>query len=80
MMFGKPDPNICISVYKNRGGKYNNVKIWLYIDYSTMRVDDLFVTDNDYQILEIAKTYTGIIEDGSIIIANSTQLASISSA
>ena len=73
MMFGKPDPNICISVYKNRGGKYNNVKIWLYIDYSTMRVDDLFVTDNDYQILEIAKTYTGIIEDGSIIIANSRE-------
>ena len=72
-MFGKPDPNICISVYKNRGGKYNNVKIWLYIDYSTMRVDDLFVTDNDYQILEIAKTYTGIIEDGSIIIANSRE-------
>ena len=72
-MFGKPDPNICISVYKNRGGKYNNVKIWLYIDYSTMRVDDLFVTDNDYQILEVAKTYTGIIEDGSVIIANSRE-------
>lgn len=32
-------------MYKNRGGKYNNIKIWLNVDYDTMRVHDAFVTD-----------------------------------
>ena len=42
-----PIPNIVLSVYKNRGGKWNNIKVWLYIDYGTMRIYDLFVTDYD---------------------------------
>lgn len=56
-------PNICLSIYKNRGGKLNEIKIWLYIDYSTMRVHDLFVTNNDYEMLDINKTYVYIDED-----------------
>jgi replicative DNA helicase len=60
-------PNIVISVYKNRGGKYTNVKIWLYVDYSTMRVHDLFVTDYDYNwqsdsIKGLDKKYLNIYE------------------
>lgn len=47
--FSNP-PNIVISVYKNRGGKYTDVKVWLYIDYDTMRVHDLFCTDNEYNV------------------------------
>lgn len=62
-MVGKPIPNICISVYKNRGGVYNKVKIWLYIDYGTMRVKDLFVTDYDYKRINIEPTYTYVEED-----------------
>lgn len=45
-----PEPNLVYSIYKNRGGKYNKIKIWLHIDYSTMRVHDLFVTGYDYKI------------------------------
>ena len=37
--------NLVLSVYKNRGGKCNNIKIWLNVDYETMRVKDKFVTD-----------------------------------
>ena len=72
-MFGKPDPNICYSVYKNRGGKLNNVKIWLYINYDTMRVHDLFVTDYDYNLLPIDKTYVGVNEDQKIIISKDSK-------
>lgn len=62
-MIGKPIPNVCISVYKNRGGIYNRVKIWLYIEYSTMRVKDLFVTDYDYKRINMEPTYTYVEED-----------------
>lgn len=64
--FGKNRPNICMSVYKNRGGKYNNVKIWLDIDYSTMRVGDLFVTDYEYEILPIEQNYVHVTEDHKV--------------
>ena len=62
------EPNICYSVYKNRGGKYSRLKIWLYIDYDTMRVHDLFVTDYNFNHLPIEKTQVKITEDQKVII------------
>ena len=67
---GKPQPNLCYSVYKNRGGKYNQVKIWLYVDYDTMRVHDLFVTDYDYELLPVRPTYVFVDENQNISIKN----------
>jgi len=63
-----PTPNLVYSLYKNRGGKWNKVKIWLYIDYSTMRTHDLFVTDYDYKIDSekvngLHKTYINIEDE-----------------
>lgn len=55
-----------MSVYKNRGGKYNNVKIWLDIDYSTMRISDLFVTDYECELLPIEQNYVHVTEDNKI--------------
>lgn len=62
-LVGKNKPNVCLSVYKNRGGEYSKVKIWLYVDYKTMRVDDLFVTNYDYEKVNMQKLYTGVQED-----------------
>lgn len=60
-MMNKKTPNLIYSVYKNRGGKYKKVKIWLYVDYSTMRIHDLFVTDYEDKLIEdIGKTYINI--------------------
>lgn len=56
-------PNMVYSIYKNRGGDINHVKVWLYIDYDTMRVHDLFVTDNQYNLIEdVQKTYINCVE------------------
>lgn len=60
-------PNVVVSVYKIRGGKFFNVKVWLYVDYSTMRVHDLFVTDYNYSAVSeavsgLGKTYLNIYE------------------
>lgn len=54
---GGLQPNMCTSVYKNRGGKIVMVKIWSIQDLGTMRVIDLFVTDWNYKLLKIKKTY-----------------------
>ena len=60
-LLNKPAPNLVYSLYKNRGGKWNKIKIWLYIDYSTMRVHDLFVTDYKYKLIkDIEKTYINV--------------------
>lgn len=64
---GKPDPNVCISVYKNRGGSLNQVKIWLYIEYDTMRVHDCFVTDYNYRLLDVSPSYTKILENKIVV-------------
>ena len=52
-------------VYKNRGGRFNDVRVFVYQDLSTMRVVDLFVTDSRFnpinidpiQIEQIAEMY-----------------------
>ena len=63
-----PTPNLVYSVYKNRGGKWSKVKIWMYIDYDTMRTYDLFVTDYQYRVDSDAvkglhKTYINVEDD-----------------
>jgi len=69
--FGKPDPDLCMTFYKNRGGKYNDIKVWMHVDYSTMRVHDLFCTDKDCNLYkDIQPTYTQIEED-KIVVVNS---------
>ncbi|MCA1027027.1 hypothetical protein LCM23_13075 [Cytobacillus kochii] len=45
-------PNIVYHVYKNRMTKYKPVKIWLHVDYDTMRIDECFVTKNDCTLIE----------------------------
>lgn len=62
-----PTPNIVYSVYKNRGGKYVNIKVWLYIEFETMRVHDLFVTDYDYKLIpDFPKTYVDENAEGGV--------------
>ena len=63
-LINKPTPNLVYSLYKNRGGKWNKIKIWLYIDYSTMRVHDLFVTDYEYKMIkDMEKTYIDVNDE-----------------
>lgn len=51
-------PNLIYSVYKVRGGVWKDIKIWLYVDYGTMRTHDLFVTTNEYELVpDIRPTY-----------------------
>lgn len=63
--FESETPNLLITLYKNRGNKWNSLLVWLYVDYDTMRTHDLFVTDLEYNLIEdIPKTYINVIDGG----------------
>lgn len=49
-------PNMVMTVYKNRGGRFKDVKIWFYVDLGTMEFIDLFVTNLNYEPVNIDKT------------------------
>lgn len=52
--FGKI-PNMVYHIYKNRRTKYKG-KLYLYIDYDTMRVEELFFTDFSGNQINVPKT------------------------
>ena len=51
-------PNCVCDIFKNRGGRWTNIRIWEYVDLGTCRTYDLFVTTpnlkpiEDFQIME----------------------------
>lgn len=49
-MFGKY-PTHSLSIYKLRGGRWKNVRIWLHFSLGTLRCTDLFVTDYDGKLI-----------------------------
>jgi replicative DNA helicase len=46
-------PNIKLSVYKNRRGRYKGVYLWMKADYGTCRFKSMFATTWDYEIIPI---------------------------
>lgn len=48
-------PNIVIDVFKVRSGEYTQVRIWSFFEFGTLRRNDLFLTDNRME--EVNVTY-----------------------
>lgn len=48
-----PSPTHVTDIYKARRSFYNNVRVWSRIDLGTCRVEDLFMTDANYNPIEI---------------------------
>jgi replicative DNA helicase len=48
-----PTPNLVHHIYKNRRGKFKSVKLWCSGDLGTCRVTPLFLTDNNYNMIQI---------------------------
>jgi replicative DNA helicase len=49
-------PNLVYHIYKVRRGKFVKVKLWIYADFGTCRTEDLFLTNNDYELIPIEST------------------------
>ena len=59
---------MCLSIYKNRGSKHTNVKIWLDVEYETMRVHDLFCTNYAYELdTSLSEVVVSVNEDDNTI-------------
>lgn len=48
-------PNFVYHIYKNRKSKYKG-KLWLYVDFDTMRQTELFMTDFNNNFIKVPKT------------------------
>lgn len=59
---GMPKPDIKISVYKNRRGRYKGIYLWCKNDLGTCRIDPQFVTTWDYQLIDMPDTKINIEE------------------
>jgi replicative DNA helicase len=51
-----PEPNVVYHIYKNRETEYKDCKLWLHIDFDTMRQQELFLTKNNYELIQIKPT------------------------
>ena len=49
-------PNYSHWWYKNRGGVYTDCIVWTKMDLGTMQEKELFITDNNYNLLEVDLT------------------------
>lgn len=49
-------PEMKISVYKNRRGRWKGILLWCKADRSTCRINPIFVTNYNYELLPIEET------------------------
>ena len=53
---GMPEPNLVQHIYKVRRGKITKIRLWQKADLGTCRTKDLFVTDNNYNLIPVDAT------------------------
>lgn len=61
---GYKQPNIKLSIYKNRGGKYNRMYLWMFADKATCRYDGMFATTYQYEPIALADTNIVVEKEG----------------
>ena len=55
-------PNLKISVYKNRRGRYNHLLLWCNADLSVCRINPVFATTYNYELIEMEEYKINVIE------------------
>ena len=53
---GFDTPNIKLSIYKNRRGRYKGVILWCKADLGTCRIQPMFCTDYSYELQKMEDT------------------------
>ena len=46
-------PNLKISIYKNRRGRYNHILLWCNADLGICRINPIFATDYTYELIDM---------------------------
>ena len=55
-------PNMKISIYKNRRGKYKGIYLWCKSNLGTCRIRPMFATDWGYEMIEMEDVQIAIEE------------------
>ena len=72
---GMPVPNMCTWIYKVRRGRITRVVIWSFYDLGTMRVKDLFVTNVNFELIDMDFTKIEHVEE--VIKENSVRMKDV---
>lgn len=64
------EPNHVMDIFKVRRGKYTNVRVWSKMDLGTCRKEDLFVTDQWFNLIEGFKIHSYIFEGSDLVTIN----------
>lgn len=57
-----PAPVIKISIYKNRRGRYKNILLWCKANRGTCRIEPMFATNYQYELVNIEKLKINVKE------------------
>ena len=60
--YGYEIPDTKVSIYKNRGGRYNFIFVWCSFDKGTCRIKPLFVTDYSYELLDVQPLKINVVK------------------
>ena len=63
IQFNGKIPNIISDVYKVRNGMWSQVKIWSHFDAGTLRMEDLFITNQYDEVVNITEDFANRIID-----------------
>ena len=58
-------PTIKMSIYKNRRGRYKGIYLWCKADLGTCRINPMFATTYDYELIQIDNIKIEIEEPGA---------------
>lgn len=58
-------PNIKMSIYKNRRGKFKGIMLWCKADLGTCRINPIFATTYDYTLVPIDDLHIKLEEEES---------------
>ena len=59
---GFEKPQIKISVYKNRRGRYKDILLWCKGNRGTCKIDPMFATTYNYELVPIEDLKIGVTE------------------
>lgn len=60
-------PTIKISIYKNRRGRYKGIYLFCKADLGTCRIEPMFATTYNYDIIEIDNVSINVLDDDKMM-------------
>lgn len=63
---GFDEPNLRLCVYKNRRGRYKNIILWCKADLGTCRINPIFCTDYNYNLINLDNLKIKIEKEESV--------------